>query len=118
MRLRSADPGDLPLVDPNFLGHAEDLGPSVEGVKISREIFSQPSLQKFIKRIRFPDDDVKTQADFEAYARQYGRTSYHPTGTCKMGSDPRAVVDDLWAGVAVPSIQKLVLLPILHRHQQ
>ena len=93
VRLRSADPGDLPLVDPNFLGHPEDLGPSVEGVKISREIFSQPSLQKYIKRIRFPDDDVKSQSDFEAYARQYGRTSYHPTGTCKMGTDEMAVVD-------------------------
>ncbi|WP_299967657.1 GMC family oxidoreductase N-terminal domain-containing protein [uncultured Roseobacter sp.] len=95
VRLRSSDPKDLPLVDPNFLGHPGDLGTSVEGVKISKEIFSQPSLQKHIRKIRFPDDSVKTQGDFEAYARQYGRTSYHPTCTCKMGadSDPMAVVD-------------------------
>ncbi|MCV2870346.1 GMC family oxidoreductase N-terminal domain-containing protein [Defluviimonas sp. WL0002] len=95
VRLRSADPAALPLVDPNFLGHPDDVRTSVEGVKISKEIFSQPSLQKHIRKIRFPDDDVKTQADFEAYARQYGRTSYHPTCTCKMGAetDPMAVVD-------------------------
>ncbi len=93
VRLRSSDPSALPLVDPNFLGHPDDLKTSIEGVKISREIFSQPSLQKYIKTIRFPDDTVKTQADFEAYARQYGRTSYHPTCTCKMGTDEMAVVD-------------------------
>ncbi|MDU8946538.1 GMC family oxidoreductase [Ovoidimarina sediminis] len=93
VRLRSARPTDIPLVDPNFLGHPDDLITSVEGVKISREIFSQPSLQKYIRRIRFPDDSVTTQSEFEAYARQYGRTSYHPTCTCKMGTDEMAVVD-------------------------
>ncbi|RYG90273.1 alanine-phosphoribitol ligase [Loktanella sp. IMCC34160] len=95
VRLRSSDPTALPIVDPNFLGHPDDLKTSVEGVKISKEIFSQPSLQKYIRQIRFPDDSVKTQKDYEDYARQYGRTSYHPTCTCKMGadSDPMAVVD-------------------------
>jgi len=83
----------LPIIDPNFLAEPDDLKTSVEGVKISREIFSQPSLQKHIRAIRFPDKDVKTQKDFENYARAYGRTSYHPTCTCKMGVDEMAVVD-------------------------
>ncbi len=91
--LRSADPRATPVVDPNFLGHPDDLRISVEGVKISRDIFSAPSLQKYVKDIRFPDQNVRTQAEYEAYARQYGRTSYHPTCTCKMGSDAMAVVD-------------------------
>ena len=65
----------------------------MEGVKISREIFSQPSLRKHIAAVRYPDGDVRTQKDFEDYARQYGRTSYHPTCTCKMGVDEMAVVD-------------------------
>jgi len=95
VKLRSGDPADLPIVDPNFLGHPDDLKISVEGVKISRELFEQPSLQKHIREIRFPDKNVRTQADYESYARQYGRTSYHPTCTCKMGADtdPMAVVD-------------------------
>lgn len=93
VRLASRNPRHPPLVDPNFLGHPDDLKTSVEGVRISREIFSQPALQKHMRRIRFPDDRVKTQADFEAYARRYGRTSYHPTCTCKMGTDAMAVVD-------------------------
>lgn len=91
--LRSSDPRDTPVVDPNFLGHPDDLRVSTEGVKISREIFCQPALQKYIKEIRFPDGNVRNKADFEAYARQYGRTSYHPSCTCKMGKDDMAVVD-------------------------
>ena len=93
VRLRSADPSDPPLVDPNFLGHPDDLKTSVEGVKISKEIFSQSSLKKHIRALRFPDANVRTQKEFEDYARQYGRTSYHPTCTCKMGVDEMAVVD-------------------------
>ena len=93
VRLRSADPGDKPLVDPNFLAEPDDLKTSVEGVRISREVMHQPVFAKYIKREHFPGTDVRTQADFEAYARQYGRTSYHPVGTCRMGSDPRSVVD-------------------------
>ena len=50
-------------------------------------------MQKHIRAIRFPDDSVRTQAEYEAYARQYGRTSYHPTCTCKMGTDEMSVVD-------------------------
>ena len=91
--LRSGDPRDNPVVDPNFLGHPDDLRVSVEGVKTSVEIFRQQSLQKHIREIRFPDSTVRTQADVEAYARQYGRTSYHPTCACKMGKDEMAVVD-------------------------
>jgi choline dehydrogenase-like flavoprotein len=93
VRLRSADPGDSPLVDPNYLGHPDDLKTSAEGVKLSVEMFRQKSLQKYIRQIRFPAENVKTQKDFEDYARQYGRTSYHPTCTCKMGVDEMAVVD-------------------------
>ena len=93
VRLASGDPSAIPLVDPNFLAEPDDLRCSVEGVKISREIFNQPSLQKHFRAVRFPTEDVKTQADYEAYARTYGRTSYHPVGTCRMGTDEMAVVD-------------------------
>jgi choline dehydrogenase-like flavoprotein len=91
--LRSPDPKAPPVVDPNFLGDPDDLRIAAEGVRISREIFGQPSLRKYIKTLHFPDESVRTKADYEAYARQYGRTSYHPTCTCKMGQDPMAVVD-------------------------
>ncbi|CDZ67840.1 L-sorbose dehydrogenase [Neorhizobium galegae bv. orientalis] len=91
--LRSADPRSLPLVDPNFLAHPDDLKIAVEGLKISCEIMRQPSLQKYVKTIHFPDDSVRSQSDLEDYARRFGRTSYHPTCTCRMGVDPMSVVD-------------------------
>lgn len=91
--LRSADPADAAIVDPNFIADPHDLRAAAEGVRISREIMNQPALAKYIKREHFPGKDAKTQADFEAYARAFGRTSYHPAGTCKMGSDDLAVVD-------------------------
>ena len=91
--LRSADPADKPVVDPNFLAEPDDLRISVEGVRLSREMFAQGSMRKHIRAVRFPDDTVQTQAEYESYARRYGRTSYHPVGTCRMGGDAMAVVD-------------------------
>lgn len=91
--LRSADPRVLPLVDPNFLADPHDLKIAVEGVRISCEIMRQPSLQKYVKTLHFPDANVRSQADFEDYARRFGRTSYHPTCTCRMGADEMSVVD-------------------------
>ena len=93
VRLKSSDPADPPIVDPSFLAEPDDLKTSIEGVKASVEIFRQKSLQKYIREIRYPGSGVKTQRDFEDYARKYGRTSYHPTCTCKMGTDEMAVVD-------------------------
>jgi len=61
--------------------------------EISREIFSQPALQKHIRAICFPGGNVQTQQDYEDFARQFGRTSYHPVGTCKMGTNAMSVVD-------------------------
>ena len=91
--LRSSNPADAAVVDPNFLGDEYDLKTSIEGVKISREILNQSALAKYIRKEHFPGDAVKTQSDFEQYTRRYGRTSYHPVGTCRMGVDAQAVVD-------------------------
>ena len=93
VRLRSSNIADVPIIDPNFLGDPYDLKTSSEGVKISREILNQPAMARYIKKEHFPGPTVRTKADFEAYARQYGRTSYHPVGTCRMGVDAEAVVD-------------------------
>ena len=50
-------------------------------------------MAKFIRREHFPGHGTKTKKDLEAYARQFGRTSYHPVGTCRMGADKHSVVD-------------------------
>lgn len=93
VRLRSADPGAPPLIDPNFLADPQDLATAVEGVRISREIFAQSELARHFRAVRHPDAEVKSRADLEAYVRAHGRTSYHPVGACRMGVDDMAVVD-------------------------
>ncbi len=90
--LRSADPRDAAVVDPNFLGHEDDLATSTEGVIISREIMAQNAMARYVRQEHFPGTRVRTRAQFEDYARRYGRTSYHPAGTCRMGADGDAVV--------------------------
>jgi choline dehydrogenase-like flavoprotein len=54
---------------------------------------SQKALSKYIRSEHFPGGSVRTQAEYETYAQQYGRTGYHPVGTCKMGIDELSVVD-------------------------
>ncbi|WP_175982976.1 GMC family oxidoreductase [Caballeronia zhejiangensis] len=91
--LNSADPADAPIIDPAYIRDPHDLKVAVEGIRQSREIMSQHALSKYIKSEHFPGSTVRTQAQYEEYAQQYGRTGYHPVGTCKMGVDEMSVVD-------------------------
>jgi choline dehydrogenase-like flavoprotein len=93
MLLQSADPAIPPVIDPGYITDPYDLKISVEGIKQSREIMNQSVFKRYIKQEHFPGVNVRTQVEFEDYARQYGRTSYHLIGTCKMGVDDMAVVD-------------------------
>lgn len=93
VRLRSSDPSQAPLIDPNYIAEPYDLKISIEGIKLSREIMTQAAFDKYIKAEHFPGSAVRSDKDFEDYARRYGRTAYHPVGSCKMGQDDRSVVD-------------------------
>ncbi|KAB7615169.1 GMC family oxidoreductase [Verminephrobacter eiseniae] len=91
--LHSADPADAPQIDPAYIRDPHDLKIAVEGIRQSREIMRQSALRKYLTREHFPGDKVASQAEYEAYAQAYGRTGYHPVGTCKMGIDELSVVD-------------------------
>ena len=93
VKLRSADIAAQPIVDPNFLDDPYDVKTSTEGVRISREVLNQSAMSRYTRKEHFPGPEVRTASDLEAYARRYGRTSYHPVGTCRMGGDPASVVD-------------------------
>ncbi|HET8705696.1 MAG TPA: GMC oxidoreductase, partial [Pseudomonadales bacterium] len=90
--LQSADPNQMPLIDPNFLGEEEDLNNMVEGFKITRRLMDAPALAKMRTEDLFTAD-VKTDADIRDVLRARVDTVYHPVGTCKMGVDDMAVVD-------------------------
>ncbi len=91
--LRSSDPLAKPAIDTNYLAEPGDIKASVEGLRVSREIMAQASFKPFIKAEHLPGRSVQSQADCEEYARRYGRTSYHPVGTCRMGADADSIVD-------------------------
>ncbi len=93
VRLASADPMAAPLIDPNYLADDYDLEISVEGVRQCREIMAQPALARYVVKEHYPGTDkIKSEDDLISYTRTHGRTSYHPVGTCKMGSGDDSVV--------------------------
>ena len=91
--LRSADPAVPPLIDPNYWAEPYDLEMSLRGFGIAREIMAQPAFRRFVEREHLPGSQAQTRDELEAHARRYGKTDYHPVGTCKMGVGEMAVVD-------------------------
>jgi len=91
--LRSRNPRDMPLIDPNFLADDYDVEKSIEGVRVSREIMAQPSMARHIKREHLAGGAVlSTKDDYVRFVRGHGRTSYHPVGGCSMGVSDDSVV--------------------------
>ncbi|MCF8467326.1 MAG: choline dehydrogenase [Sneathiella sp.] len=90
--LNSADPAAAPRIDPNFLSEAEDLETLVKGVKMMQKIFDAPAFDTYRGKPLYPVDMTSDAAIIDAIRRR-ADTVYHPVGTCKMGSDPMAVVD-------------------------
>jgi choline dehydrogenase len=93
IKLRSPDPFDAPAVHPNYLATETDQRTIVAGLKLCRQILANPHLQGFIESEFQPGSEVESDEQLLDYARRRGGTVYHPTSTCKMGTDPMAVVD-------------------------
>ena len=90
--LRSNNPVDAPVIDPNSFAEPYDLERHIEAVKITQEVGHSRSMRKFVTAEHFPDPACKTKQDYITMARASARSSYHPVGTCKMGVDDMAVV--------------------------
>ena len=93
VRLRTASPLDHPLIDPNYLASRDDLARCIWAVKFARQIGSDPAMADWYLREVQPGPKVETDQEIEAYIRATAGTCYHYAGTCKMGTDPKAVVD-------------------------
>jgi choline dehydrogenase len=89
----SPDALKAPLMDPRYLHHPEDQEDMVRAFRMARHVSGQPALQGLIRRETRPGLDVQNDAAVLDYIRQCGQTSWHPIGTCKMGTDDMAVVD-------------------------
>jgi choline dehydrogenase len=95
VKLRTGNPADHPLIDPNFCGDAEgyDWKVSMAGFRWGRRILESEAFKPFIKYEFMPGKKVETDDELRAYIRQWSKTDYHPVGSCKMGDDELAVVD-------------------------
>jgi len=97
VRLRSAEPNDAALFDPNPLGDPQDMETLLRALKYAFRILRAPSLAKLIRTRVLPAPDVGDDDDdkLRDYIRNAAKTVYHPCGTCRMGpeTDPMAVVD-------------------------
>ncbi|MFZ6049580.1 GMC family oxidoreductase [Pseudomonas sp. CR3202] len=94
IRLNSPDPRDKPQLHPNFLSHPEDLRKLVEGVRLIRRLASTAAFRRHLRGELIPGAQVNNQTQIEQWIRHNLGTVYHPVGTCRMGHDPLAVVDD------------------------
>ena len=93
LRIGSADPTVPPEIRINYLATEVDRSANVEGLKILRKILRAPALSSYVIEEVDPGAKVSTDEELLSYCRQRGSTIYHPTSTCRMGSDPLAVVD-------------------------
>ncbi len=93
VRLRSGDPGDKPRIVTNSLAEPEDVRALVAGMRIAREIVAAGPLSEVVLREIYPGPEV-SDGDLEADLRNRVEMLYHPVGTCRMGTDDRAVLDE------------------------
>jgi choline dehydrogenase len=96
VRVRSADPFDAPLIQPNYLAAPGDRDVLLAGMKLARRLLRAKPLEPYYEREEFPGAHVASDAELLAAIKQRGTTTFHPAGTCRMGgaNDATAVVDD------------------------
>ncbi|MDX2034551.1 MAG: choline dehydrogenase [Blastocatellia bacterium] len=94
IRLRSNDPLEAPAIHANYFAEESDLITAVEGVKISRELLHAKRFDRLRGREWWPGEAARSDAELAQHVRRTSETLYHPVGTCRVGIDPMAVVDE------------------------
>ncbi|WP_019409136.1 GMC family oxidoreductase [Pseudomonas psychrophila] len=91
--IRSANPNDAPLIDPNYLSHPDDLKVAADAIRLTRRIVASSALQAFNPEEYLPGSALQSEQELYEAAAKIGTTIFHPVGTCRMGQDVEAVVD-------------------------
>ena len=94
VRIKSANAADYPEIKLNYLATPEDRKVAVDGMRFTRRIMASKALQRYEPEEFKPGAKITTDKELEQAAGELGTTIFHPVGTCKMGADPMAVVDD------------------------
>ncbi len=93
LHIKSADPDQAPSIVSNYLQTENDRQVLLDGMKLIRKVVQQPAFARHVEVEHLPGPSVTTDEGLNTYARQFATTVFHPCGTCKMGDDPKAVVD-------------------------
>jgi choline dehydrogenase-like flavoprotein len=93
LRIRSPYPTIPPLIQPNYLATQADKETLVAGLRIARKVFESPALAAVVDGEFLPGPATETDAEWLAHVARTAGTTFHPTSTCMMGTDERAVVD-------------------------
>ena len=93
IQIRSTDPHVDPSILFNYMAHDQDWQEFRDGIRLTREIINQPALDPFRGKELSPGVEAQSDADLDAFVREHAETAYHPSCSCKMGTDEMAVVD-------------------------
>ncbi|HHN1271834.1 TPA: choline dehydrogenase [Pseudomonas aeruginosa] len=93
IHLKSRDPRQHPSILFNYMSHEQDWQEFRDGIRLTREIMNQPALDPYRGRELSPGVSVQSDAELDEFIRNHAETAFHPSCSCKMGSDDMAVVD-------------------------
>jgi choline dehydrogenase len=93
IRLRSPDPMDPPLIQPNYMSAPEDVAATIAGIRAFRRILEASPLASRVRRELLPGDSLQSDDELRDHVIEAGGSVFHPAGSCRMGNDELAVVD-------------------------
>jgi choline dehydrogenase len=94
VRVHSPKPDEYPEIRLNYLSTEEDRRIAVQGIRFTRQIMAAKAMSKYTPEEYRPGASITNDNELARAAGELGTTIFHPVGTCKMGNDPMAVVDD------------------------
>ncbi len=93
IRINSTNPYTAPTIVPNYLSTELDCQTAIESIKFTRAIMDAPRMKQHIESEMLPDPTATSDDELLHQAREIANTIYHPTSTCRMGTDAAAVTN-------------------------
>ncbi|WP_422366069.1 choline dehydrogenase [Pelagibius sp.] len=91
--LKSSDPKEPPRIFFNYMSQEADRQEFRAGIRLTREVFAQKAFDAFRGPELAPGPEAQTDEELDAFVREHVESAYHPSCSCRMGTDPMAVVD-------------------------